>query len=76
MGEWASAVGQDDEALAGGDAEAAVAAGSGSCGRELCQMEFESGRSSGDQVAMTTGGAIVLVATPIGNLGDLSPRAV
>ena len=25
---------------------------------------------------MTAGGAIVLVATPIGNLGDLSPRAV
>ena len=39
-------------------------------------MEFESRGSSGDQVAMTTGGAIVLVATPIGNLADLSPRAV
>ena len=37
----AGAFGQDDEALAGGDAEVAIAAGSGSCGGLLCQMEFE-----------------------------------
>lgn len=35
-----------------------------------------SGRGDGEHAAPTTGGRLVVVATPIGNLADLSPRAV
>src|SRR5439155_15234631 len=49
-----------------------VRVGSGS--RRVRAVAAARRRSAGDQGL--TAGALVLVATPIGNLGDLSPRAV